>query len=191
MEYPTYQVYYLEEKDFDNVIELGGKINGENYLNHDTLRKVLRKSRSKDVCCSRVLYELSSKELVGFRLTYAPGKWEPDKWCSVDKWGIPASEICYFKANMIDKDHRGAGLGSWLLALSISDTAKQGAKAGVTHIWSQSPENSAYNYFVKAGGQVIKNHPSRWNEDCKNDGYICVYCGNDCHCDGIEMILYF
>lgn len=183
----------LRAEDFDKVIELGCKVHGNNYLDQSMCEKILRKSIIGDLNCSYVVYEDGREEgkLVGFRLTYAPGMWEIDQWCSTDKWGVPIDKVCYFKSNTVDPDYRGQGIGSTLLQLSINTVKQMGAVAGATHIWMQSPGNSAFGYFTKNGGQLIKVWPSRWNEDCIKDGYDCVRCGTDCHCDAAEMMLYF
>jgi GNAT superfamily N-acetyltransferase len=183
------QIYNLRIQDFDKVVALGNKINGINYLDRQALDRILQKSCKYYSNCSFVAYE--GEELIAFRLTYAPGGWEPDKWCCPDKWGIPAEQLCFFKANMVDENYRGQGIGPMLLKKSIEVAKQQGAVGGVTHIWMQSPGQSAYKYFTRAGGKLVCIHPDRWKEDYRDFGYICSVCGNDCHCDGAEMILYF
>lgn len=183
------QIYNLRVEDFDKIITLGNKINGSNYLDQQALDKILQKSCKDKLNCSFVAYE--EDKLIAFRLTYAPERWKPDKWCRPEKWRTSAEKICYFKANMVDEGYRGQGIGPLLLKESIGVAKRQGAIAGVTHIWMQSPGNSAYKYFTRAGGELIQIHPDRWNEDCADFGYVCTICGDDCHCDGAEMILYF
>lgn len=183
------RIQNLQEADFENVIRLGNKINGDNYLNHEIMTQIFSKSRTGVENCSFVMYD--DTKLVGFRLTYAPGKWEPDKWCSPDRWQVEPNELCYFKSNMIDPDYQGLGYGPMLLDCSIRVAKRLGAVGGITHIWMQSPGNAAFKYFTKAGGEVVMIHPDRWNEDCINYGYDCILCGRDCHCDAAEMVLYF
>lgn len=185
--------YPLGESDFESIILLGAQVHGTNYLSQTELETVLDKSKSQGINCSLVAYDGPREEnnLIGFRLTYAPGKWEPDKWCSVNEWNIEPDEVCYFKSNTLDSGYRGQGIGQNLLQESIQYARLQGAKAGVTHIWMQSPGNSAYRYFTKAGGHLIRIYPDRWREDIQKSGYNCIIDGNDCHCDGAEMILYF
>lgn len=186
------QIYSLQENDFEKVIALGNKINGSNYLDEYSCEKILRASRSNDVNCSYVAYvDERGGELAGFRLTYGPGKWDIDEWFCPDKWKVPQEKVCLFKSNMVDEKYRGQGLGPLLLNYSIGAAKQQGAIAGVTHIWMQSPGNSAYKYFTKAGGEIVFIHPDRWHNDFNDFGYVCTICGEDCHCDGAEMILYF
>lgn len=45
-------------------------------------------------------------------------------------------------------------------------------------------------YFLNSGGEVIKYHKDKWFEASKN-GSECILCKNNCHCQSVEMILYF
>lgn len=187
-------IYNLREDDFDKIIDLGNVVHGENYLNHTILDDIMLRSCIKGLNSSFVVYqtERSSEDtLIAFRLTYAPGMWEPDEWCSVDKWTLTKDKMCYFKSNTIHKDFRGQGLGTILLDRSIDVVKRQGAEAGIAHIWMQSPANSAYNYFTKAGGELIAIWPDIWKKDHRRNGYVCSVDGTDCSCDGAEMILHF
>ena len=129
--------------------------------------------------------------LVGFRLTYAAGNWPIDEWCTPDEWGHDVDKVCYFKCNTVDEDYRGKGLGGKLLRQSVSVAKQQGSTAGLSHIWLQSPGNSAYRYMTRAGGVMIKKHPDRWLQNSLEDGYYCVICHGECHCEAAEMILEF
>ena len=185
-------IYQLQKVDFEKVVALGNVINGENYLTPELVEEMLGKSCRDGHNCSFVAYDGErSGTLAGFRLTYAPGSWEPDKWCCPEKWKVRPEELCYFKSNMIAEPFRGKGLGPLLLNESIRVARSLGALGGITHIWMQSPGNSAFKYFTKAGGELVMIHPGRWNEDCINYGYSCILCGTDCTCDAAEMILYF
>ena len=186
------QIYNLREDDFEDVVALGNRINGDNYLDIDTCGKIMRRGCKLGLNCSYVAYEEErGSKLVGFRLTCAPGNWDIDHWFSPNKWKVPQEKVCLFKSNMVAEEYRGQGLGPLLLKHSIATAKQQGAVAGATHIWMQSPGNSAYKYFTKAGGEVVFIHPDRWHNDFADFGYICTICGEDCHCDGAEMILYF
>ncbi len=191
-------LYDLREDDFTNIIKLGEKVHGVNYLNAAALEDIYRRSCVKGLCCSKVIYDgnREKESLVGFRLTYAPGTWEIDEWCSPKKWEVSPEKICYFKSGTLASNYRGQGIGGDLLRISVAVARRQGAEAGVTHIWMQSPHNSAYKYFSKAGGQLIRSWPYRWVEDLEKSGYKCIVCCKDgteraCNCDGAEMILYF
>lgn len=187
------RLYPLREEDFESIIELGAKVHGENYLDLSTLQSICEKSYVGDRSCSYVMYDKPRDlgKLVGFRLTYAPGKWDIDQWCSPEEWGVDPSKVCYFKSNTIDSEYRGTGIGSHLLQVSIQAAQSIGAVAGATHIWMQSPGNSAYKYFVRNGGKLIWVWPGRWENDYETSGYICINCGVNCRCDAAEMILYF
>ena len=82
-------------------------------------------------------------------------------------------------------------MGGQLLKHSVNAVKAQGAKAGVSHLWQQSPHNAAVRYFTKAGGKLIKQHPERWNQRYVGEEYLCVICGTDCKCVACEMLLVF
>ena len=188
----------LQEEDFEKVIELGGRVHGKNYLTPESLAEIRQKSLSNGKCCSYVLLDgpRPNGKLVGFRLTYAPGKWKPDEWCSVDAWGVDPEKVCYFKSNTLDPAYRGQGLGPHLLDVSIQTVKSQGAEAGITHIWMSSPGKTAFKYFRREGGELLWIWPRRWEDDWEKDGYICAYCCRfgriqPCNCLAAEMILHF
>jgi len=189
------RLYPLSEEDFDAIIELGDSVHGENYLDHPKLEQILQKSYSGQKCCSYVMYEgaRGQGKLIAFRLTYAPGQWEIDEWCTPEEWGVDPAKVCYFKSNTLHPDYRGKGLGLHLLEISKDAVRSLGAEAGVTHIWIASPSRGAFRYFAKAGGKIVWIWPDRW---AKEKDYRCVVCCKDgqdspCGCDAAEMILHF
>ncbi len=182
----------LSTTDFNALVALANHVHGDGYLTLEQLKiwyeKGLTTQNNQLINASFVAYD--KEKLVGFRITYAVGKWQIDQWSTPSLWQVNADEVCYFKCNTVDQHYRGYGIGSKMLALSIAAAKKQGAKAGVSHLWKQSPGNSAVKYFTKCGGKLVKSHPGKWNEESKN-GYDCIFCGFDCQCDAAEMIIYF
>lgn len=178
----------MTEEDFDNVISLGTEVHGEGYIDPDKAAKWFQLGLKDGTNANFVAYD--NNKLVGFRLTFAANNWQTDEWCSVDKWPFLPEHVCYFKCNTVDASYRGFGIGSKLLKLSVAAAVKQGAKAGVSHLWMQSPGNSAVKYFTKCGGTLIKEHPDRWNE-LSALGYLCPICHDDCHCSAAEMMIRF
>ncbi len=178
----------LTSDDFTKVIELGNFVHGDGYLTPENIKQWSDKGISQGINSGFVVYD--GDKLIGFRITYGIGQWNLDQWCSPELWQVPTENVCYFKCNTVDENYRGHGLGGKLLKLSIEAAKKQGALAGISHLWQQSPGNSAVKYFTKCGGQLVKLHPDKWNEDSKN-GYNCILCGFDCHCEAAEMIIRF
>jgi len=180
----------LTPEYFQRVIVLGNEVHGDAYLTNEIITKIYNKSLIKGINCSFVM--LDQDRVVGFRLTYAAGKWEIDEWCSADLWKLPIEQLCYFKSSTVDSDYRGKGVAKTMLRESIKAAKKQGAKGGICHTWMQSPGNAAYKYFIGCGGKLLKTYPDRWLED-SYAGYRCVVClpEKHCHCDAGEMILYF
>lgn len=176
----------LSPAHFAAVITLGNQVHGEGYLNAELLNSYYQQGQ-KDGQNAGVV-ALDRQGLAGFRLAFAPGQWLPDQWCSPQLWGVPVAQVGYFKCNTVRPDRQGRGIGGVLLKLSMQALVAQGAVAGVAHLWVQSPGNAAVRYFSKHGGELMKIHPDKWRADSLN-GYECVRCGCDCHCDAAEMIL--
>ncbi|KZN34303.1 hypothetical protein N480_22125 [Pseudoalteromonas luteoviolacea S2607] len=182
------KIEQLEAQHFSQVIQLGNLVHGENYLDKDKLKKFYKMGLKSGLNASFVAVN-EEAQVIGFRLTYSAGQWPIDKWCTPEKWPVNRAEMAYFKCIAIHPDAQGSGIGPKLLSASIRILKQQGAKAGIAHLWKQSPGNGAVKYFSKAGGVLVKLHEDRWLENCINEGYECPICGNDCHCQAAEMVL--
>jgi len=178
----------LTPDDFCQIIALATHVHGTGYLDKKSIKQWYQKGIYQGINAGYVVYH--DEKLVGFRITYAASQWEMDQWITPSLWDITSDKVCYFKCNTVDEDYRGYGIGGKLLKLSIDAAKKQGALAGVSHLWKQSPNNSAVQYFSKCGGKLIKEHPDKWYLDSIN-GYNCTLCGFNCHCEAAEMIIYF
>ena len=186
----TIEISYQEmsEKDFPAIIKLGTEVHGAGYIDETNINDWFNRGIKNGINASYVAYH--KDKLVGFRMTYAAQQWQIDEWCSPELWPFPADKVCYFKCNTVDETYRGHAIGGKMLFHSIAALKKQGAKAGVSHLWMQSPGNSAVRYFTKCGGQLIKEHPDRWHE-MSTQGYCCPICQHDCHCSAAEMLINF
>lgn len=178
----------MSEQDFKAIIQLGNLVHGDGYLNNENIIEWYNKGLKDGQNAHYVAYDRD--KLVGFRISFSPNNWLIDKWYSPQLWKTSIAETAYFKCNTVDETYRGFGIGSNLLKLSTASLIKQGAKSGVSHLWRESPGNSAVKYFTKCGGELVKNHPEKWYEESVN-GYDCTLCGHDCHCVAAEMIIYF
>jgi len=173
---------------FAQVITLANSVHGDGYLDNEKVVEWTNKGIVNKVNCSFVA--LLDDQVIGFRSTYSAKQWQIDQWCSPELWQVNSQKCCYFKCNTVDEKYRGLGIGKQLLQLAIKAAQQQGAQAGISHLWKQSPNNSAVAYFSKCGGKLIKSHPDKWNEESKK-GYNCILCGHDCHCEAAEMIIHF
>ncbi|WP_394221546.1 GNAT family N-acetyltransferase [Alteromonas gracilis] len=179
----------LAPQYFSGVITLGNDVHGDNYLTDDLLNDYYTKSFVDNINASWVA--LYKNKVVGFRLTFAHTQWQPDQWCTPSLWPVNPDKVCYFKCNTVDPTMQGCGIGSKLLNKSIACAKAQGAEAGLAHIWLASPGNSAFKYFSKNGGQLIKKHPNKWRYASVHEGYDCPVCEGYCECEGAEMLLQF
>ena len=180
----------LTEADFATVIALGNKVHGENYLTPENLADYYARGQTES---GRNLHWLafSDGELAGIRLTFAPGKWDIDEYCTPAVWPFAAENLCYFKCSAVDYDIQGAGIGRSLLQHSIVEAQGAGCLGGLAHIWRQSPNNSAFEYFSRCGGELIADHGNRWHKASVEDGYYCPVCDGVCYCTAAEMLLRF
>lgn len=178
----------LTAEYFTQAITLANKVHGNGYLDDKKIEQWTNNGIVNNINCSFVA--LVNGSVVGFRITYSAQQWKIDEWCSPTRWYVDINKCCYFKCNTVDEKHRGLGIGKQLLGLAVEAATKQGAKAGISHLWKQSPNNSAVSYFTKCGGTLVASHPHKWNEESKQ-GYDCILCGHDCHCEAAEMIIYF
>ncbi|WP_088330491.1 GNAT family N-acetyltransferase [Lacimicrobium sp. SS2-24] len=179
----------LLPEHFERLLMLANRVHGDNYMDEPTLQAYWQAGFSNKINASWVA--LDGDKLVGFRLTLAAKNWQADKWCSPQLWLLPEDQVCYFKCNTVDEDYRAYGIGSKMLQLSVENAKKQGARGGLAHIWMASPGNSAYKYFSKCGGELVKEHPGKWLENVINDGYDCPVCDTGCDCVAAEMLLRF
>lgn len=179
----------LAPQYFEGVIALGNHVHGDNYLTPELMSDYYTRSFHNNVNASWLA--LHNDVVVGFRLTFAHTQWTPDEWCSANLWNVDKDKVCYFKCNTVVPDKQGLGIGSKLLAKSIESASIQGALAGLAHIWLASPGNSAFKYFSKNGGVLIKKHPNKWQYASIYEGYDCPVCDEHCYCEGAEMMLSF
>lgn len=184
------QIKPLTEPYYEDVIKLANEVHGENYLDRDGLIAMVNKGTKDGLnACFVALDE--HNQLIGFRTTYAAEQWPIDKWCSPEQWPVAKQDMAYFKCSAVAPSAQGQGVGPQLLSAAIKVLNAQGAKAGLAHLWMQSPGNAAVKYFTKAGGKLVKVHNDRWLPLCIEDGYICTICGNECHCQAAEMAITF
>jgi len=188
---PTQRIQYrpMQAEDFTAVLQLGNLVHGDGYLTPESLQQYFERGLARELNASFVAYT-DGVQLVGFRLAFAAGQWQPDPWCSPELWPVSPEKVAYFKCNTVSPAQQGAGIGGHLLQLSIAALQQQGAVAGLAHLWQQSPGNAAVKYFSRHGGVLIKEHPDKWRAESLA-GYACVRCGFDCHCSAAEMILLF
>lgn len=171
------------------VIDLANQVHGDNYLTESTLTELLAGGTVGQVKLNWLAER--GQRLLGIRLTLAPRQWPIDDACTPSAWPVEPDTMCYFKCAAVAEEARGLGIGKQLLQRSI-DAAKQlGCTAGLAHIWLQSPQNSAYEYFSRCGGVLVAKHPDRWLSASLNDGYYCPVCDGTCRCEAGEMVLVF
>lgn len=184
------QILELTSDHFAAVVTLANQIHGDNYLDSVSLTQMQQQGIKRGINASFVALD-EEQQLVGYRLSFAAGQWQPDNWCSEALWPVAADSMAYFKSVGVSPAQRGKGIASSLLQTSLAALRQQGAKAGLAHIWRESPGNAAQRYFAHAGAVIVKIHPQRWRHLSETVGYHCPVCGALCNCSAAEMVLLF
>ncbi|MCS4309043.1 GNAT superfamily N-acetyltransferase [Rheinheimera pacifica] len=184
------QITELTPAFFPAVVSLANTIHGDNYLSHTNLAAMQLQGIARGINASFVAVD-EQQQLVGYRLSFAAGQWQSDNWCSEALWPVARADMAYFKSVGVSAGQRGKGIASSLLRASVTALKQQGAKAGLAHIWRESPGNAAQRYFSRAGAVLVKVHPQRWRHLSETVGYFCPVCGALCNCSAAEMVLTF
>lgn len=185
------QVVYrpMTAADQAAVLRVANEVHGDNYLTESLFHDYLARAQHGAINLNWLAFV--DDELVGVRITFAPGHWPTDDQTTPAEWPVPAAQMCYFKCAAVLESARGLGVGRGLLMHSITAAQQLGCRAGLAHIWLQSPNNSAFAYFSKCGGQLIREHKRRWLALSLEEGYHCPVCDGDCYCTAAEMVLPF
>jgi predicted N-acetyltransferase YhbS len=159
---------------------------GKNYYQMEELQLACDYSRVRLLNCSFVA--LNGDEMVGIRLTYAPGEWvKKARSISPEKWGADLEKVGYFKSLFIHEDFQQNGLGRQLSGRSLEVLANMGAQAVICHSWLESPNNSSQRYLQNMGFRPVNEHPLFWHDI----DYQCTRCAPQrCQCTAVEMIKY-
>ena len=179
----------LEGSDLKKVQLFTDRWIGKDYYSYSELQDVFKKGNQGALNASFIA--LSGDNVVGVRLTYAPGTWIESsteifkKGLSTKEWKVLSSKMGYFKSLFVHGDFQGKGIGKVLSNKALSILKEMGAEAVLCHSWMESPENSSQRYLLKMGFQKIKEHPKFWYEI----DYFCPRCGpSRCVCTAGEMI---
>lgn len=125
--------------------------------------------------------------LVGFRLTFPPGRWSSGrgKGLTPERWPAPIEQAGYFQSCFVDPAVTGQGIGRRLGQRALDDLRRCGARLAVAHSWKESPHNSSMRYLQRLGFSAVAEHPRYWAEV----DYLCSGCRvKPCICTSIEMI---
>lgn len=174
----------LFEKDLENLRLFTDRAIGEGYYSLEELRESYLRMAKAPICSFTLKNQKS--EILGVRLTFAPGTWQHGKGdgLTMSKWPHSINETGYFQSLFLAPELRGQGWGRRLSERSIVELARIGAKGVVCHSWKESPENSSYKYLLKMGFRPVAEHPLYW----QHVNYNCTRCLKPpCQCTAIEM----
>lgn len=160
---------------------------GEGYYSLEELQTIAQKYSNRPLNPSFVL--IKESQVVGVRLTLAPGQWDSGKGkgLSPNKWNTSKTHLAYFQSLFIKKKFQKLGWGKKLSQKSLAVLKEMGAQAVLCHSWVESPGDSSRRYLKSLGFESLEQHPTYWKEV----NYVCPRCGKPCVCTAEEMILKF
>lgn len=189
MSSPFLQIVITEfqESDLEEVKVFCDRWIGENYYQHADLEKIREQSQKMGVNASFLAWSQRGGDLIGVRLSLAPGSWsvQPSR-ITPQAWSRSLEQVGYFKSLFVHPNFQGQGLGRALSLRSKEALIQQGASGIVTHSWLESPQNSSQRYLKKFGFKEIARHPGFW----VLQDYHCSLCApSPCVCTAVEMFL--
>lgn len=158
---------------------------GQNYYAEEELLEIHGLSVAHELNASFIAWE--KDDVVGVRLTYAPGSWpqKSPRGLTPGRWPVPTHQMAYFKSLFVHEDYQQQGLGRELSGLSLETLKKMGARAVLCHSWLESPGNSSQRYLLRMGFSALQEHPLFWNPI----DYECTRCcPKRCVCTAVEMV---
>ena len=175
----------LHSQYLDSIIELSDREIGTSYYCISDLKEQLYRSSYKDEQLSVLVFERG--ELIGFRLTAAPGKWDHGrgKGLSPHLWPYPLAKAAYFQSCFVSGNYTGRGIGKQLSLVCIEKLRALDIPMVVAHSWKESPHNSSFRYLSALGFKAVAEYPDYWREV----DYECALDGKPCRCTAIEMVL--
>ena len=181
------RVIPLLVRDLDHIKKFSDKWIGVDYFRREDLKEILVYSSLNNLNASFAAWD--KEDLVGIRLTFAPGEWIKrfPKGTTPSSWKVEPQKVAFFKSLFIKEDYQGKGLGKKLSNESLKVLKQMGAKAIVCHSWLESPNDSSRRYLDKMGFEKLKDYPQFWNDL----NYECIRCSpKKCACTAVEMIKY-
>ena len=175
----------LDENYMEPLIALADREIGVSYYTPADILAQIDRSTWKGKQLSYLAFD--GDEMIGFRLTSAPGKWEHGRGMGLSPhlWPFELKESAYFQSCFVSAAYMGQGIGKSLSLACIDTLREEGIPQVVAHSWKESPHNSSFRYLSKLGFQPVIEYPDYWKEvdyECALDGY-------PCRCTAIEMVL--
>lgn len=175
----------MKTEDASAVTAIADVAIGPGYYPESLVIEYIERSCVNNVSQSFVACD--GDQVIGFRFTFPPNRWEAGrgKGLSPEKWPASLSETAYFQSCFIDENYMGRGIGKQLSFASIASLRQSGARLVIAHSWKESPHNSSFRYLSKLGFLPVAEYENYWYDV----DYVCKLCGKPCVCTAIEMVL--
>lgn len=167
------------------------KLVEDNLFKHDLTVKDLKKSSSGELLVAK-----KDSKVLGVLNMRRPGKiFEelPKNHFCLDQISVPKEKIGYIALVSVTKDAQKKGIGKKLIAKGLEYQKKWKAEAVVVHASLSSPGNASEKLFKSFDFHPLKIHKAPWHDyslKVGKKGFECVFCGNPCVCDELEMVKY-
>jgi len=181
----TMKIVPLDSSYMEQLIDLADREIGVSYYSQHEILEQIKRSSWQGKQLSYLAFD--EDELIGFRLTSAPGKWNHGRGMGLSPhlWKFPVEDSAYFQSCFIASSHMGRGIGKQLSLACIDTLRAQNIQQVIAHSWKESPHNSSFRYLTKLGFIPVIEYPDYWKEV----DYECSLDGNPCRCTAIEMLL--
>ncbi len=104
----------------------------------------------------------------------------------------PKKDLGYISLISVDPNYQGSGIGKKLVEKAIKQQKEWGTKVIIVHVSTSSPGGASEKLFTSFGFVFNYLHKQPWYEYSKREGqegFSCIFCGNPCTCDELEMVL--
>jgi|GEM_PF-1663390 len=175
----------ITESDYQGILE----VIEENLFKYD-----LTLSHLKKACLGELLAAKDGVKVVGVLRMWRPGevfREHDDKYFNFEKHPYGREHLGYIAIVAVDKEYRGQGIAKKLVKKALKIQKEWETKAVLVHASKGSPQNASEKLFKSLGFESIGLQKSPWLEYSKEkgpEGFWCVFCGNPCKCDQLEMI---
>jgi ribosomal protein S18 acetylase RimI-like enzyme len=151
----------------------------------------------KSASCGELLVAKAGEKVIGMLRMWYPGTAFSvfgENHFFLEKIGVPKRKVGYIALISVSEACQGRGVGKKLVQKAIKYQSAWGARAVIVHASQNSPGNASEKLFAFCGLRPVVLHKAPWLEYSREAGpkkFLCVFCGNPCRCDELEMVLQF
>jgi predicted N-acetyltransferase YhbS len=128
----SFEIRNYDIEDIPAVKQFTDQWIGEGYFSEQELKDIFKLSQGNGMNASYLAFQ--GEELAAVRLSLAPGEWvKTMRGLNPKKWGVPDSQVGYFKSLFVAEKFQRQGPGRGLSQKSLLTLKDMGAQAVVCH----------------------------------------------------------